>query len=202
MNKNIMTFDEWAIMNKDEGMEKGHHASVEHMFQLLDKTYKEKYSVIDFGCGNGWVVRKFKNHSLCKVAHGLDGASAMIKKAMQADPNGMYFNEDINTWAPQQKYDIVFSMETLYYFENPGKIINKIYDEVLNKQGTFIMGIDHYAENTPSLDWGVKFNLDITTLSIEGWLALFKGAGFQNISYKQVEVKQEWLGTLIIQAEK
>ena len=124
MNKNIMTFDEWAIMNKDEGMEKGHHASVEHMFQLLNKTFKEKYSVIDFGCGNGWVVRKFKKHSLCKMAHGLDGASAMIKKAMKADPNGMYFNEDINTWTPQQKYDIVFSMETLYYFENPG---NQLY---------------------------------------------------------------------------
>ncbi len=202
MNKNIMTFDEWAIMNKDEGMEKGHHASVEHMFQLLNKTFKEKYSVIDFGCGNGWVVRKFKKHSLCKVAHGLDGASAMIKKAMKVDPNGMYFNEDINTWTPQQKYDIVFSMETLYYFENPGKIINKIYDEVLNKRGTFIMGIDHYAENTPSLDWGEKFNLDITTLSIKVWLALFESAGFKNISYKQVEVKKEWLGTLIIQAEK
>ena len=110
--------------------------------------------------------------------------------------------EDINTWIPQQKYDIVFSMETLYYFKNPGKIINKIYDEVLNKRGTFIMGIDHYAENTPSLDWGEKFNLDITTLSIEDWLAFFESAGFKNISYKQVEVKKGWLGTLIIQAEK
>ena len=27
MNKNIMTFDEWAILGKDEGMERGHHKS-------------------------------------------------------------------------------------------------------------------------------------------------------------------------------
>ena len=37
MNKNIMTFDEWAILGKDEGMERGHHKSVEHMFKMILK---------------------------------------------------------------------------------------------------------------------------------------------------------------------
>jgi len=202
MNKNIMTFDEWAIMNKDEGMEKGHHASVEHMFQMIIKKYSKKYSVIDFGCGNGWVVRKFKEHSLCRSAHGLDGAKSMINKAIKADPQGIYFNEDINTWTPKQKYDIVFSMETLYYFKSPGKIINKIHDDVLNNKGAIIIGIDHYSENETSLDWGEKFNLDITTLTINNWLSLFESAGFKKIAHKQVEAKENWLGTLIIQAQK
>ena len=202
MNKNIKTFDEWAILNKDEGMEKGHHASVAHMLDIIKKKYTKKYSIIDFGCGNGWVVRRFKNDSLCKSAHGLDGASGMINKAIAADPEGTYFNEDINIWQPQQKYDIVFSMETLYYFENPTKIINKIYDDVLNENGMIIIGIDHYTENIPSLDWGEKFNLDITTLSIESWVTLFENAGFSNIKSKQVEAQNDWQGTLIISAYK
>ena len=202
MNKNIKTFDEWAVLNKDEGMEKGHHASVTHMLDIIKKKYTKNYSIIDFGCGNGWVVRKFTNNSMCRLAHGLDGATAMIKKAIAADPDGTYFNEDINTWQPQQKYDIVFSMETLYYFENPGLILNKIYDDVLNENGMIIIGIDHYAENIPSLDWGKKFNLDITTLSIESWVILFESAGFINIESEQVEAQNDWQGTLIISAYK
>ena len=112
MNKNIMTFDEWAILGKDEGMERGHHKSVEHMFKMiLEKNYKN-YTALDLGCGNGWVVRKFKDYSLCDDAHGLDGASHMIKKAQKLDPKGTYFNENIESWNPIQKYDIIFSMET------------------------------------------------------------------------------------------
>ena len=129
MNKNIMTFDEWAILGKDKGMEKGHNASVSHMLKEVFEYYQkngQKYSVIDFGCGNGWVVKKFKEHSLCEYAHGLDGATNMIKKAYKSDPDGTYFNEDIETWSPLQKYDVVFSMETLYYFEKP-EIIKKKY---------------------------------------------------------------------------
>ena len=197
MNKNIMTFDEWAILGKDEGMERGHHKSVEHMFNIIiEKNYKN-YTALDLGCGNGWVVRKFKEYSLCSDAHGLDGAAHMIKKAQSNDTKGTYFNENIETWISKQKYDVVFSMETLYYFSNPKIIINKIHNS-LNTNGMFIMGIDHYLENTESLDWGEKFNLDITTLSIDEWIELFKKCGFQNIHFKQVESKDNWKGTLII----
>ena len=205
MNKNILTFDKWARQGKDEGMERGHHASVEHMLNIIFKYYEkinQKYSVIDFGCGNGWVVRKLKEHSLCKDAHGLDGAKSMIKKAEKYDSDGMYFNEDINIWIPPQKYEVVFSMETLYYFKNPGKIINTIYDDVLIENGMLIIGIDHYAENKASLNWGDEFNLDITTLSIETWLSLFESAGLNNIHFKQVEAKESWAGTLIISGNK
>jgi 2-polyprenyl-3-methyl-5-hydroxy-6-metoxy-1,4-benzoquinol methylase len=202
MNKNIMTFDEWVILGKDEGMERGHHNSVEHMFNMiLDEEYKN-YSVMDIGCGNGWVVRKFQEHSLCKEAHGLDGANHMIKKARTNDSHGTYFNENIETWSPIQKYDIIFSMETLYYFKTPQKIINKIYQDALHNNGMFIMGIDHYTENVESLDWGNKFNLDITTLSIHEWVNLFEIVGFKNIAHKQVEAKNLWEGTLIIKGIK
>jgi len=206
MNKNILTFDQWAILGKDEGMEKGHNASVMHMLKIIFEHYQKRnkqYSVIDFGCGNGWVVRRFKEHSLCSVAHGLDGAINMIKKAKKIDPNGHYFNENIETWIPSiKKYDVVFSMETLYYFQNPAKVINRIYDDVLNKTGLLVIGVDHYLENTDSLNWGKQFNLDITTLSINDWENAFKKSGFKNIQYRQVEKKNKWEGTLIISGEK
>ena len=41
MNKNILTFDEWAILGKDKGMEKGHNASVQHMLKDIFKYYEK-----------------------------------------------------------------------------------------------------------------------------------------------------------------
>ena len=197
-----MTFDEWAILGKDEGMERGHHNSVEHMFKIILNTKKHDYSIIDFGCGNGWVVRKFKEHSACIAAHGLDGAKNMIKKAQKYDPQGTYFNEDILIWKSSQKYDFVFSMETLYYFENPGIIINKIYDDVLNENGMFIIGIDHYSENTPSLSWEKDIGIKTKTMSVIEWIDKVKSHGFKNIKYLTWGKKNDWNGTLIISAFK
>ena len=202
MNKNIIAFHEWALLGKDRGMEKAHHNSVKHMFEMVIKKQTSSYSVIDFGCGNGWVVRNFKEHSLCNEAHGIDGSQNMIKKAIKKDPNGTYFNEDIETWSPLQKYDVVFSMETLYYFEKPEIIIKKIYKNILHKNGMMIIGVDHYLENPDSLNWGKEFNLDITTLSINDWKSTFENAGFKNIEYKQVEAKNSWNGTLIVKGNK
>ena len=200
-----MTFDEWAILGKDEGMEKGHHNSVEHMLRDVFECYQknnQKYSVIDVGCGNGWVIRRFKKHSLCYCAHGLDGATNMIKKAKERDPDGIYFLENIEKWVPIKRYDVVFSMETLYYFKNPNTIIEKIYNTVLDKNGMVIIGIDHYLENEESLNWGKEFNLNITTLSIKMWKNIFQNVGFKNVTCAQVEKKKNWKGTLIIRGEK
>ena len=46
---------------------------------------QEKFSAIDIGCGNGWVVRLLKDHPLCYSAEGIDGAEAMIAKAKEID---------------------------------------------------------------------------------------------------------------------
>ena len=205
MNKNILTFDEWAILGKDEGMEKGHHASVKHMtkqiFNYYQK-YNKKYSLLDLGCGNGWVVRKFKEHSLCIMAHGVDGAPNMIKKAKNLDKNGTYFNENIENWQNDFQYDVVFSMETLYYFKSPLTIIKNIYDNIINENGLLIIGVDHYKENSESLDWAEKFNLEITTLSCNEWQNIFKKVGFKKVKLNQVESKDNWAGTLIISGIK
>ena len=41
-----MTFDEWAILGKDEGMERGHYDSVKHMFKLvLDKQKRFSFAL-------------------------------------------------------------------------------------------------------------------------------------------------------------
>ena len=112
-NINIKTFNTWAIKGKDEGMERGHAPAVEKMFELIhhntpviDGTFK----VLDLGCGNGWVVRKFLKNENCNYALGIDGAPAMIDKAKKFDSAGNYINADIEIWNCSEKFDIIFSM--------------------------------------------------------------------------------------------
>ena len=72
----------------------------------------------------------------------------------------------------------------------------------IHQNGMMVIGVDHYAENPESLNWGSQFNLDITTLSIDDWCSIFKRVGLKDVKYKQVEAKNTWAGTLIVTGRK
>jgi len=121
MNININTFNDWAIKDKDIGMQKGHIESVNKMFELIKdqtKIFDKPFKFLDIGCGNGWVVRKASKLKNCKLSEGVDGAIEMIKKARRKDKKNNYHFEDIEEWIPNKKYNIIFSMETFYYFKS------------------------------------------------------------------------------------
>ena len=195
-------FNEWAEIGKDEGMEKGHSDSVNFMFDQLSPKFKKPFSALDVGCGNGWVVRKFKKAEMCKVAMGIDGADKMIQKAQGIDSSNQYFCADILQWSPVQKFNIIHSMEVLYYLENPLEFMNTIYTKWLNKTGCFIFGIDHYAENSPSRNWPTECGVNMNTQAINYWITIMKEAGFNNVQYWQTGAEDEWMGTLVIFGER
>ena len=65
-------------------MEKGHAAAVKEMLNFAYHErckLGEKFSFLDLGCGNGWVVRQVAENGLCKRAVGVDGAQQMIFNA-------------------------------------------------------------------------------------------------------------------------
>ena len=83
-------FSEWADVGRDEGMERGHAASVEVMLERLLDGWNRPFTAVDIGCGNGWVVRRLAAHQHCTQAVGVDGAPSMIAKAQAVDPKGNY----------------------------------------------------------------------------------------------------------------
>ena len=46
-------------------------------------------SLIDIGCGEGWLVRQLRSEFECRVV-GVDGSAALIEDARKSDPNGHY----------------------------------------------------------------------------------------------------------------
>ena len=193
-------FEEWTLIGKDVGMEEGHAAAVDEMleFALSDAAgLKKGFRALDAGCGNGWVVRRISAHPNCIEAIGVDAAPAMIKKAKSIDPQGSYVQADLMRWPCTDRFDLIHSMETMYYLADPSMAVERIASW-LKEDGIFIMGVDHYAENDESLDWPQQLKTRMATLSQEQWVNAFEGAGLTVIRTWRAAVKEDWPGTLVV----
>ena len=187
---------------RDRGMERGHSASVEVMLKELLEGWNRPFRAMDIGCGNGWVVRRLSAHALCSHASGVDGAPSMIAKARTIDPDGDYIEAMLPEWTPGAPYDLVHTMECLYYLEDPLGFLQTLHDEWMLPGGRLVIGVDHYTENPASHDWGPSLNVHMALLSMDDWTSGLKEAGFTDITAMQVGAKEDWAGTLVLTANR
>ena len=205
MKKATEVFNEWARAGKDRGMEETHAESVMDMLSFaISERQKigEDFNFLDLGCGNGWVVRKMNKEKLCLNAVGIDGADEMIKNAKSRDQKNEYILADINSFIPKRKFDLIHSMEVLYYLDNPTEVIRKIFNSWLNNGGRLIVGVDHYFENHQSHSWEKKVGTRMLMLNESEWKDIFESAGFENIKSWRSNQHNEWTGTLVITGVK
>tara|TARA_Y100000591_G_C21752965_1_gene655807 strand:+ start:106 stop:720 length:615 start_codon:yes stop_codon:yes gene_type:complete len=194
----IDIFSNWAKSGKDERMASAHKNSVKEMLSFVLESYTKPFSLIDAGCGNGWVVRDVLSNSFCSNAIGIDGSFEMVKKAKSIDPNGEYYCSDLMDWRPKCKVDVVHSMEVFYYFKNPLDIVKHIVKNWIKPKGLLIMGIDHYVGNTDSYSWPKDLNVHMTLLSAMDWVKIFAESGLSNCRSWKVNQKENKPGTLVI----
>ena len=198
----IDVFDNWVKIGKDDGLEKNHASAVSKMVEYSTSAL-EKFSFIDAGCGNGWLVRNLSNDSRCIKAVGIDGSRRMIKKAKKLDGKNEYVCSDLLNWKPGEKVNLVISMEVFYYFENPEKLTRHIYQSWLTKNSRLIIGIDFYKENLISHSWPEDTGVSIMKLFSENeWKEFFLNSNFTNVRSWRVNQRKDWEGTLIITGEK
>ena len=195
-------FGKWAETGKDKGMEIGHADSVKFMVNKILKNNNSEFTFLDIGCVNGWVVRMLNKEPKCTFSVGVDGAKQMIEKAKSIEPKGNYFCSDLLDWNSGRKFNIIHSMEVMYYFKEPLEIFNKIFNQWIENKGKFIFGIDHYLENESALNWPQECGVYMNTKSIIEWKDMVDEVGFKNIQTWQVGAKDDWGGTLIIYGEK
>lgn len=198
----IDVFDDWVKIGKDDGLEKNHASAVGKMVEYSTSSL-EQFSFIDAGCGNGWLVRNISNDSRCIKSIGIDGSKRMIEKAKKLDKKNEYVCSDLLDWKPSEKVDLVMSMEVLYYFENPEKLLHHIYENWITKNSRLIIGIDYYKENVNSHSWPEDTGVSIMRLFSENeWNQMFLNSNFKNVRSWKVNQKKDWEGTLIVTGEK
>ena len=205
MKDAIEVFNRWAEIDKDIGMEEGHANAVNEM---LDYALKERdeinhdFTFLDLGCGNGWVVRKVIENPLCINASGIDGAPQMIANARERGCSEEYILGNIDEHEPIQRYDLIHSMEVLYYLENPAAILTKIANSWLNEGGRLIVGIDLYHENSDSHSWEDKVGTRMLMFKETEWVSFFRQAGFDDVTSWRANLSKDWAGTLVLTGKK
>ena len=205
MKDAIEVFNRWAEIDKDRGMEEGHANAVNEM---LDYALKERdeinhdFTFLDLGCGNGWVVRKVIENPLCINASGIDGAPQMIANARKRGGSEEYILANIYEYEPTQRYDLIHSMEVLYYLDDPASTLNKIANYWLNKGGRLIVGIDLYYENIDSHSWEEKVGTRMLMLKEKEWTDFFRKAGFNDVKSWRANQSKDWAGTLVLTGKK
>ena len=201
MQKPTEIFGKWAEEGKDVGMEKGHATSVKDMlnFALQERTNIGKnFSFLDLGCGNGWVARNVAKNTLCADAVGIDGAEQMISKAKKIEGQVEYILADINSYISPRKFDLIHSMEVLYYLEDPAEKVKNFNNDWLEEEGRLIIGIDHYYENLDSHSWEEKVGTPMLMLKESEWVDIFYESGLSDVKSWQSNPSEDWAGTLIL----
>ena len=188
-------FSEWALRDRDLGMESGHAASVGEMLSMALPKMGGGFSAVDVGCGNGWVCRALEENEDCEAAVGVDGSEEMIRKA-RSRGDGEFHHIRLPGWKPPRKYDLVHSMEFLYYLDDPISMLSEVHDLWVAPGGTLVAGVDHYLENEDSLDWPMGLSVHMTTLSEAQWKQGMVDAGFENVEMHRVGLKDGFVGTL------
>ena len=184
-------------------MEKNHANPVEEMLNFITKERNEignEFSFLDLGCGNGWVVRKMLKEKLCNKAVGIDGSINMITNAKAFNDNCKYLIGNLEEIELEQKFDVIHSMEVLYYIDKPADLLEKIAKFWLAENGRLIVGIDRYFENQESHSWDTDVGTKMHLKSEYEWVEMFKAAGFKQVSSWRANVNDSWAGTLVISA--
>ena len=206
MDKTSKLFDVWANTGRSEDMEKGHGTTVN---QFLDKlSLKENFRFLDIGCGNGWVVRKMSEKSSCIKAIGIDKSKMMIKNAKSKllTKKESYFVTELESWNTKEKFDVIFSMESLYYSVPMEPALEKVF-KLLKKGGRFYCGTDFYSDNTLTTRWVKDMDIPMDLRSEKEWMTMFKEAGFMTRSKHVTDSKNKskWkreFGTLFVIGRK
>ena len=200
------TFDMWAKNGKSEEMQEGHIITVTKFLNSIK--FEKNFSFLDVGCGNGWTVRKISTHPKCKKAVGIDKSTSMIKNANSkiSSNKEKFFLADIEKWNDKEKFDVIFSMESLYYTVPMESSLEEIFKRV-KSNGVFYCGTDFYIENKDTIRWIRDMKMPMDLRSKSEWREMFKKAGF-NVKIKQIKdqkSKTKWkrnFGTLFVIGSK
>lgn len=200
------TFDKWAQNGRAELMEEEHGKNVSKFLATI--SFEKPFKFLDMGCGNGWVVRKIVKEKNCKKAVGIDKSKNMIVQATKKIENSKekFIHTDIESWQFKGRFDVIFSMESLYYADSIEIALEKIY-KLLVPGGQFFCGTDFYTDNKATARWAKMMKLQMHLHSKKEWRRLFTNAGFtvKTKHIKDLKSRKKWkreFGTLFISGIK
>ena len=107
-------------------------------------------TVLDLGCGYGWLCRWARENGARKV-QGVDVSKNMLSKAREypVDSGISYLHADLETIELSPlTYEVVYSSLALHYLKNLPQLIRQVYQS-LRPGGCFIFSVEHPIYTSP-----------------------------------------------------
>ena len=180
-------FNRWAEAGRGEEMEDHHLPITEPVLPLMG--LKPNESILDIGCGSGWLCRKIARLVPKGRVVGIDIAPEMVLRA-RAD-SGDYANLNFLEGAADrvpcegESFSKIISVESAYYWPDPAACVKEMF-RLLGNGGSAWILINYYVENPHAHQWGPIVNIPTHLLSADEWMALYRDAGFVDVQFRQI----------------
>ena len=180
-------FNRWAEAGRGEGMAEDHlpiTLPVLHRMRLSPSD-----SVLDVGCGAGWLLRLAAEQVTEGRVVGMDVSDEMVRHARRncADlPHVMAVTGSVDEipWE-SEFFTKAISVESAYYWPDPAAGLGELF-RVLRPGGSAWILINYYRDNPHCHQWGALLAVPTHLLSAEEWAERFRRAGFPDVEYHRI----------------
>ncbi|MBT5110640.1 MAG: methyltransferase domain-containing protein [Rhodospirillaceae bacterium] len=94
---------------------------------LLARVHSENpATIVDLGCGPGNITPMLQQRWPDATITGVDNSDEMLARARDAVPGVDFINQDIFTWEPAQKFDLLFSNAALQWVKGHDVLFPKV----------------------------------------------------------------------------
>jgi SAM-dependent methyltransferase len=180
-------FNRWAEAGRGEGMEQEHLPIVLPVLDRMRLAPDE--NVLDVGCGTGWLTALLAEQVPEGRVVGVDVSDEMVRRARRRYDeleNVMFVSGEAGEipW-DAQFFTQAISVESAYYWPDPARGMQEIF-RVLREGGSAWVLINFYRENPHAHQWAEALKVPVHLLSAEQWAALFRDAGFADVTWELI----------------
>ena len=180
-------FDKWAESGRGEGMERDHLPITLPVIEKMQVAAAD--TVLDVGCGSGWLVRRLAKLAPKGRVVGMDISDEMIRLARRGsqDFDNVLFVAGEVAEIPWEGnfFDDAISVESAYYWPDPAAGVRELF-RVLRPGGQAWIVINYYRDNPHCHQWGKLLAVETHLLGADDWANLFCDAGFASVQHERV----------------
>ncbi len=179
-------FNRWAAEGRGEGMEHEHMPITLPMLERMGLEPDE--TVLDVGCGIGWLVRLIARLVPQGRVTGVDVSDEMIRQAREQSAGNDRVRFEVGTAErlpfPDNSFRRVVSIESAYYWPDPAAGLREI-GRVTAPGGSAWILINYYRDNPECHQWAQHLP-PTHLLWADEWAQLFRQAGFDDVQHARI----------------